>query len=68
MSTDDNPIEPVEFHAIDAETSSKLMINHFIRPFVVVPKKSKKEITTIWITSPGIQILQNLQNLRQCNL
>ena len=65
MSTDDNPIEPVEFHAIDAETSSKLMINHFIRPFVVVPKKSKKEITTIWITSPGIQILQNF---RQCNL
>ena len=65
MSTDDNPIEPVEFHAIDAETSSKLMINHFIRPFFVVPKKSKKEITTIWITSPGIQILQNF---RQCNL
>ena len=55
MSTDDNPIEPVAFHAIDAETTSKLMINHFIRPFVVVPKKSKKELTTILITSPGRQ-------------
>ena len=48
------PIEPVAFHAIDAETSTKLMINHFIRPLVVVPKKSKKELTTLLITSPGM--------------
>ena len=60
MSTDDNPIEPVEFHAIDAETSTKLMINHFIRPFVVVPKESKKELTTILITSPGLNIFFHL--------
>jgi hypothetical protein len=53
MSTDNNPIEPVAFHAIDAETSTKLMINHFIRPFVVVPKESKKDLTTILVTSPG---------------
>jgi hypothetical protein len=56
MSTDNNPIEPVAFHAIDAETSTKLMINHFIRPFVVVPKESKKELTPILVTSPGMQV------------
>ena len=56
MSTDKRPIEPVTFHAIDAETSSKLMINHFIRPFVVVPKESRKEMTTILITAPGGKI------------
>ena len=54
MSTDNNPIEPVVFHAIDAETSTKLMINHFIRPFVVVPKESKKDLTTVLVTSPGV--------------
>ena len=53
MSTDNSPIEPVSFHAIDAETSTKLMINHFIRPFVVLPKESKKDLTTVLITAPG---------------
>lgn len=53
MSTNEDPIEPVTFHAIDIETSTKLMINHFIRPFVVLPKESGKDLKTVLITAPG---------------